>query len=64
MQVALKAIFDSARTTTDGGWKLTFSLDQSQGEQLIQTYALKDKNLFVVIMEEQREAAIVAEDSE
>lgn len=40
--VTLQAIFQGARTTIDGGWRLSFDLDASQAELVTQVARMTD----------------------
>jgi hypothetical protein len=51
-QIVLTAIFQSVRSTVDGGLRVTFDLDASQAELLSKIIALKDKALYVVVTEQ------------
>jgi len=48
-QIILTAIFQSARTTIDGGIRITFDIDGSQSDLLSKLLKLKDQALFVVV---------------
>jgi len=48
-QILLTAIFQSARTTLDGGWRISFDVDSSQGELIANLVKQKDKQLFLVV---------------
>ena len=48
-QILLQAIFQSARTTIDGAWRISFDIDDSQGDLVADLVKLKNKKLFVVI---------------
>lgn len=34
--ILLSAVLTAIRTTTDGGWKITFDIDDSQAEKILQ----------------------------
>jgi len=46
----LTAIFQSARTTVDGGWRISFDVDESQGEIISQIVKMKEQALHVVVI--------------
>jgi len=48
-QVILQAIFQSVRSTVDGGLRVSFDLDSSQADKLSEIMKLKDQGLFLVI---------------
>lgn len=64
MQLALKAIFDSYRTTKDGGAKITFEVDESNTDAAIQVQRLKDKVLYLVVMDESQTLQVNSDVSE
>lgn len=49
-EIALHALFSKATTTVDGGWSVTFSLLQSESQNIAQLSALRDKPLMLVVM--------------
>jgi hypothetical protein len=44
-----QAIFQSARTTIDGGWRITFDLSEQEAEFVTKLSKLKSKQLFLVV---------------
>ena len=48
-EIAVSAIFQSARTTIDGGWRVSFDLDESQSEEITALAKLKNKSLIIVV---------------
>jgi hypothetical protein len=55
MKLVVKAIFQSARTTIDGGWRVSFDLSEQESEFISKLPSLKGKELFVVVMERENE---------
>lgn len=56
--VALQVIFEAARTTSDGGWRLSFDTHSDMGKQVIALNDLKGHSLYLVVMtDEQYEKA-------
>lgn len=51
--IVLTAIFDSARKQKDGGWKLTFEVDRSFAEPVMQITNLDTGILRVVVFPEE-----------
>jgi hypothetical protein len=47
--ITLQAIFNKATTTVDGGWNITFSVDQSQAQKITELSSLRDMVLNVAI---------------
>lgn len=50
--ITLQAIFNKATTTIDGGWNITFSVDQSQAQKITEISSLRDLVLNVAITPE------------
>lgn len=48
--VSFTAIFNNAKTTTDGGWRLTLDLDQSEYEAIQKIVELRECVLRIVVM--------------
>jgi len=51
--LVLTAIFQSVRSTIDGGLRVSFDLDASQADVLSDIMKLKDKGLFLVVTEQE-----------
>lgn len=43
--ITFQAIFSGARTTLDGGWKITLDVDQSQTKEMLQLIQMRDQLL-------------------
>ncbi len=52
MSTALQAQVSGCRTTTDGGWIVSFACGQDQVEQVGLISGLREEALFVVVMTE------------
>lgn len=48
--IAIKAIFSQARTTIDGGWKITFDVSADEAAKVVQISELKDHLLMLGIV--------------
>lgn len=55
-QIILQAVFQSIRSTVDGGLRVSFDLDPSQADILSQIMKLKNQQLFLVISARKDEA--------
>lgn len=49
--IKLQALFSSARSLVDGGWRLSFDINPTEIPQLTQIAQLKDKILNIEIKE-------------
>lgn len=49
--VTFRAIFSKATTTVDGGWNVTFSLAEHDGETVARIAELRDRTLQVAVVE-------------
>lgn len=49
-KLLLEAVFQSARTTLDGGWRISFDLGEAASEQMTQLLAWKDTSLYLAIV--------------
>lgn len=50
MQSVFKAIFAKASTTVDGGWNVTFSVDSSEAQAIMDLAAMRDNVLQVAVI--------------
>jgi hypothetical protein len=50
MKLSVKAIFQSARTTIDGGWRISFDLGQHESDFVSQLPSIMGKELYLVIV--------------
>jgi len=50
-----EAIFQSARTTIDGGWRITFDLSELDTEFIAALAKLKHENLFLVVQVKEKQ---------
>lgn len=41
--ITLTAIFSKATTTVDGGWRITFDVDQSEAQSILKLSVLRDQ---------------------
>lgn len=49
MKLISEAIFQSARTTVDGGWRVSFDLSEVDGDFITSLAKLKGESLFIVV---------------
>jgi hypothetical protein len=50
--IACRAIFARATTLADGGWRVSFDLDESDAGKVAQVTALRDSVLFLTVIPE------------
>jgi len=48
--ITLTGIFSKATTTSDGGWNLTLTFDNTQAQEIIKVAELKDRLLQLAII--------------
>lgn len=48
--ITFEAIFFKASTTIDGGWQVTFSVNQSEAEKLLQVSQYREEILQVAVV--------------
>lgn len=47
--IVINAILSGARTTIDGGWRISFDLPEHEAEQVVALSKLKDEALVIVV---------------
>lgn len=47
---ALEGTFSKATTTIDGGWRISFDIDEQQAKEITEISKLRDKALFICVM--------------
>lgn len=50
--ISFNAIFEKATTTIDGGWRISFSLLQSESVNVQRLSTMRDQGLMLVVMPE------------
>lgn len=48
--VAFKAVLSGARTTVDGGWRVTLDVAQTDSQAIMELSKLRDMNLMVAVV--------------
>jgi hypothetical protein len=51
-EIVLRAIFQAARTTVDGGIRISFDIDASQADLLAKLLKIQQHTLYVVVTPE------------
>jgi hypothetical protein len=46
----LQGVFSKATTTVDGGWRISFDVDEKQAKEITEISKLRDKTVFICVM--------------
>lgn len=53
MKLSAEAVFQAARTTTDGGWRVSFDLSEDEAKFVTDLNRLKGHLLYLCVMNEE-----------
>jgi hypothetical protein len=48
--ITLEGTFTRATTTVDGGWRISFDLDERQAKEITEITKLRDKAVYICVM--------------
>jgi hypothetical protein len=52
MSIAIQAVFQGARTTADGGWRISFDCSEQMAQEVTEIAALRNDVVYVVVLSE------------